>query len=190
MFEFLAPFSKILVSGPQRSGTRICAKIISHDVGHRYIDEEDFGVEYEKRFFMFLGTNQRLVIQCPGMCHCIQQFSSEETAIVMMIRAVEDIIASEQRISWSDVTERDKYQAHGVNVPISVLKYQYWVKHQRERIKHAFMVNYEGLSSHPLWIPKEQRRQFRWNQTMLDKRRSDVLPDLPSQDDALQTLRR
>ena len=47
MFAELKKFKKIIVSGPQRSGTRICGKIIAHDLDYRYCDES-YLVEHEK----------------------------------------------------------------------------------------------------------------------------------------------
>ena len=41
MFEYLKEFPVVLVTGPQRSGTRICAKMIAHDTGHRFVDERE-----------------------------------------------------------------------------------------------------------------------------------------------------
>ena len=144
--------------------------MIAHDLGHRYIDEEEFGIEYQHRLEQFLATQERLVIQCPGMCYCIEQFSAEGVAILMMVRPVEAIMASERRIGWSDVTERAKYEAAGIKAPISVLKYVHWENYQRGRIEHAFMINYGGLCSHPLWIAKPLRADFVWNQTTLEEK--------------------
>ena len=40
MFEVLRGFDKIIVSGPQRSGTTIVARILASDLGLRFLIEE------------------------------------------------------------------------------------------------------------------------------------------------------
>ena len=155
----------MLVTGPQRSGTRLLAKILSHDFGYTYVDEEDLGIDNVARLTQSLGLPFKMVFQCPALCYCIETFSEPDIAIVFMKRATEDIVASQKRIGWVDNAERDHYNAWGVDMPISELKWHYWDVFQRDRIHNPFIVAYDSLSEHPLWIPKEERLNFKWNQT-------------------------
>ena len=50
VFEHLLNFAVVLVSGPQRSGTTICAKMIAHDTGHTYIPESEYQFHDEAAF--------------------------------------------------------------------------------------------------------------------------------------------
>jgi hypothetical protein len=50
MFEHLAVHSKIVVTGPQRSGTRIASQMIASDTGHEFVDEVDFLITDTTRF--------------------------------------------------------------------------------------------------------------------------------------------
>jgi len=51
--------------------------------------------------------------------------------------------------------------------PMSEVKYMIWEKYQRPKIKYAYELEYESLSSHPLWIKPELRKQFKPTQTTL-----------------------
>ncbi|MBN2398990.1 MAG: PqqD family protein [Candidatus Aminicenantes bacterium] len=43
---------------------------------------------------------------------------------------------------------------------ISEIKYDFWKKNQRNKIKNAFEINYNSLKMHPLWIDKKERKNF------------------------------
>jgi len=68
LFDWLASFDKILVTGPQRSGSRICAQMIAYDTGHEYVDEEDLSMDSLYQLCGFLEDQRGLVIQCPTLC--------------------------------------------------------------------------------------------------------------------------
>ena len=175
MFEHLIQFTQILVTGPQRSGTRIAAKMIANDTGYRYVDETEYGVHSQKQFKK-LQREEFFVAHCPGMNHVIHNYSTEDNLVVMMYRDIEDIIASEERVHWFygiydellkygiPYDELNQYAKTGVP-PISGLKYQKWENEQRDRIINFWDLEYESLSEHPLWIAKEDRKDFAAEQT-------------------------
>ena len=65
MFEHLEKFPRILVTGPQRSGTRIAATMIAEDTGHWFVGEEGIGVDSLNRLWRTLVTGRDVVIQAP-----------------------------------------------------------------------------------------------------------------------------
>lgn len=170
-------YGRILVTGPQRSGTRIAARIIAHDTGHAYVDEAEFEVHRGSLFDGILKDRSQIVVHCPGMCYAIEKYSDDDTLIVMMIRPISDIIASEQRIGWKHGPYHE-YERYGIDRlkarwerrhgrPISQIKYDHWHSYQRDRIRHYLELDYQSLSDHPLWVPKERRLNFAYNQTSL-----------------------
>lgn len=175
MFEHLTAYDKILVTGPQRSGTRIAAKMIASDTGYHFIDEEQFGVHSESSFRSVVVNSNQVVIQCPGMSHAIHRYSYEDTLIVMMVRDVEDIVKSEKRIKWSrgywdellklGIQYNDLRRARREGVRPSELKYELWETRQRDMVENSIELEYESLADHPLWIPKEKRAGFTEKQT-------------------------
>jgi len=174
MFEKFADFDKILVTGPQRSGTRICAKMIAHDLGYTYIDEDDLHMENLYMMDYFLRKKERNVVQCPALCRYIHIFDWENTAVILIRRNIEDIIASQKRIGWRwEWLELARYdRTEGV---IAEVKYQYWEKYQKRKIKHAFEIDYESLAAHPLWVPRDSRQNFKANQTSCFKNNSNAI---------------
>jgi hypothetical protein len=159
MFEWLSKFKKILVTGPQRSGTRICSKMIAYDTGYEFIDEASIAGDSLYRLSHFLETERSLVIQCPIICRNVHMFKGDNIAIVFMRRSVEDIVKSQERIGWRwEWLELARYdRSDGV---IAEVKYQFWDQYQKERIQQAFEVEYESLTAHPLWVTKELRQTF------------------------------
>jgi coenzyme PQQ synthesis protein D (PqqD) len=171
MFEWLKKFRKILVTGPQRSGTRICAKMIARDTGYKFIDEKAFGADSIYRLFHVIQRNEHCVIQGPGLCRYVHMFEGEDTCIVLMRRNIKDIVASQERIGWTwERAELMRYDRP--DCVIARVKYDFWEKYQKALIRHAFEVEYESLAGHPLWVPKKQRLNFRADQT-------ERLPDDP-----------
>lgn len=168
-------FSKILVTGPQRSGTRIGAKIIAYETGHTYIDENEFEIN-NCLLFKEMLSKHNVVLQCPGMCYNIHSYSDEDTLIILMVRAIADIIESEERIGWR-TGPYSEYENYGIRrkvakyyrgrnlKPISEIKYKFWNDYQKERIKHYVELDYEFLNSHPLWVSKKERNNWNASQT-------------------------
>ena len=160
----LKRFERIAVTGPQRSGTTIAAKIIASETGHKYIDENDFSINSFDRFKeIFKQSN--IVVQCPGVCRWAHEIGAiEGAAVVMMTRSVEDIIASQNRIRWEgEGIELKKYGTQ--SGPVAQVKYDFWKEYQRGRIRQPIELEYESLSYHPLWVPKDKRRNFKTRQT-------------------------
>jgi hypothetical protein len=157
MFEWLKDFPKVIVTGPQRSGTRITAKMIAFDTGHTLIDEFDIEMDSLYEFWWRYDTRLNFVAQCPSLCRYAHIFGeNDDTAIVLVRRNIADIIASQERVKWiNEKLELARYdRTDGI---IAEVKYQFWDEHQKPRIKHAFEVEYEQLAAHALWLPQEQR---------------------------------
>jgi hypothetical protein len=166
MFDWLSKFDKILVTGPHRSGTRICAEMIAHDTGYEYIDEDYLYHDSMLRVCSLMERKHKIVMQAPAVCRYVHLLGKDDTAIVFMKRNIEDIAASQQRIGWQwEWLELARYDRSDGR--IAEVKYQFWDQYQKEQIKHAFEIEYESLTTHPLWIANEQRQNFHARQTTL-----------------------
>lgn len=164
LIEALQKFRYIYVSGPQRSGTRIASQILAHELQIKYIDEADFGVGNRLQLKVLLSNYDRAVIQCPALSRYIHVIAENTDCVVFMMRPISDIMASEQRINWQcEKEELAKYdRTTGI---ISQVKYNYWYTVQKETIEHCIDLYYSDLKSHPLFVDKEFRQHFEWNQT-------------------------
>jgi len=167
MFERFEPFDRIVVTGPQRSGTTICGKIIAHDLNYRYVDEMGVSVRDIKRVMAMFDSGERFVLQCPALCRYVHHFANRmDTAVIMMRRPIAAIIASQERIDWTRRFEKEELSHYGVTTgPIAAVKYAYWDAVQRRVIRFAFEVRYEDLAGHPLWVDQADRKQFKPKQT-------------------------
>lgn len=176
MFEWLTRFSRIIVTGPQRSGTRICARMIAYDTGYDYIDETDFQSDSLYVLFSLMEKKERVVVQCPVLCRHAHLFSDDRTAVILMRRKIQEIIRSQKRIRWAwEWLERDRYgRTEG---DIAEIKYEYWEKHQKKIIKHPFEIEYASLAEHPLWLPEETRASFSPTQTDCSASAYSLPPD-------------
>jgi hypothetical protein len=160
----LDQFDHILVTGPQRSGTTIASHILAHDLEYKYIDERTVSVRSFTKLFQQLTSDIKSVIQGPcfaSECHWID---TPNTAVVFMIRDTQEIRASQKRIDWKE-EELELANYFRTKGPISELRYRVWNNFQKHMMKVPFFeLDYQSLSSHPLWVEKEERKNFRSRQ--------------------------
>jgi len=196
MFENI-DMKQILVTGPQRSGTRICAKMVAHDTGLPYIDEVDVlelfmgkSIDDRNQDWEAIGESivkivqemvdtKEFVLHCPPFMPWIHKI--KKALVIIMYRSVKDIVKSSDRIKWKKGRHELEYNKMGFSrfgkgrprwnrttIPIAELKYEYWEDVQKGEVRHFCEVEYFDLQQHPLWIPQEDRGRFKWNQTQLD----------------------
>ena len=177
MFEHLNQFKKILVSGPQRSGTTICAQMIARDLGYRYFDEMEFEVDNVRRIFAAVDSLDRIVVQCPGLAASLWMFSHPDILVVFMMRDVAEIIASQNRPIyesspdriWSTAHEPVELMKYGrLSGVISQVKYEGWAA-QKPYIRNTLEIPYSSLAAHPMWVDPAARTNFRPKQIAPDR---------------------
>lgn len=169
MFEHLNKYKIIFVTGPQRSGTRICAKMIERDLEAEYYDESVFLYDSTEHFINIINSCKKTsVIHCPGMCHWIHKVSKKSRAVVIMVRNIYDIIESQKRIGWNDNKELKKYKRQDSSGIISEIKYSFWLTHQKRLIHNPYEIFYKDLKLHEMWIDKKDRKNFAANQWKRD----------------------
>ena len=133
MFEHLAVHKKIVVTGPQRSGTRIGAKMIAADTGHEFVDEAEFLIKDSDLFRQFLESDG-VVVQAPHMLKDVVDDPPPGIFIVLMRRDLDDIHASADRIGWTEnfggnTTELKKFGL--TEGDSAAVKYEYWDTHDK-----------------------------------------------------------
>ena len=160
MFKKLKPFKQILVTGPQRSGTTICARMIADDLGLAFYPEERVGINNPNRLAELLLTESDFVLQCPGLSHVVHKFAHKRIAVVWMKRSLADIKKSEQRINWQDFVERRNYMADDNPKHIAQIKNELWRATQKHIIDNAFEINFDSLERYPLFVPEAVRETF------------------------------
>ena len=132
----LRRFPTIVVTGPQRSGTTICAQIIADELGGHYIDEQEYLVHFFDRFWAFLKAGN--VIHAPALSACCHLLPPE-VAVVYVRRNIDEIILSQEDVPsdagkmWTEVeepVELSKYFREPATGPIAKVKYDVWERFQ------------------------------------------------------------
>jgi len=163
----LKGFKKICVTGPQRSGTTICAKMLSVDYDLQFFKEEAFGIGSKEGFARLIRAHDNFVVQCPAVSRHIHELVDDDMAVVWMRRSLKDVVASEKRINWNDYHERLAYKAMEDKRPIATIKNSYWKKHQKNKIKNSFEIKFDSLKNHELFLPDSARSRFEPRQISL-----------------------
>jgi len=163
MFEDLTKYNKILVTGAPRSGTHICARMVSQDTGYSFLSDRKFSTHNIKSFRKLYANRSAFVTPCPSSSirRHLAEFAKEDTLIIYMLRNPYEILKSITRIKHS--LSRVPVDEAIERIRQSVLN---WEK-QKIEITHWLEVQYHSLESHPLWIPKEDRINFKPLQTTL-----------------------
>lgn len=171
MFELLKPFTAIIVTGPQRSGTKLVAEIIAEEFGLRYVHESEYGVHEFPRFSALL--DQPAVIHAPAMsasCHLLP----EHVAVVFVMRDLAEILASQARIAGWRETEEPRELAKYFRSPdgesSAAVKYDIWQRFQKPVLASAgktfLELNYPAdVQDHPRFVPARERREWLPQQT-------------------------
>jgi hypothetical protein len=160
MFEHLAVHHRIVVTGPQRSGTRIAAQMIAADTCQRFVDEAEFLIKDSDRFREFLQQDG-VVLQAPHMLKDVVDDPPPGIFVVLMRRDLDQIHTSATRIGWTEnfggnTTELKKFGL--TEGDSAAVKYDYWDSH--DKTVPFLEVPYESLQGHPMWVPDEQRKSF------------------------------
>lgn len=171
MFEHLEEYQIIVVTGPQRSGTTICARMIAHDLEITYVDEARFGVYNVEPAFLQARKWEPCVVQAPGLMRDYLYWALDPgVATVLMRRHVADIKASQNRVGWG-VNELfsnaiiDRYfPSKFLKDPaghVAQIQYDLWDNvGMADMSSNLFEIEYESLSEHSMWVNKEKRMNF------------------------------
>ena len=131
----------IIVTGPQRSGTRLSAHIIAEKTGGTFIDELD----YSNRI------PNDAVVQAPFLLKSVLEvsFMFPTAQFAFTYRNKNDIIASMERIEWYKdyIDNSDFYRTYVDHCYdyIEMLK-------QSLPPERWFDIQYESLAHHPLFV--------------------------------------
>lgn len=158
MFGHLAGWTRIAVTGPQRAGTTITAKIIADDLGYRYVDETDYHV-YDADAWARCLEDSYVVVHSPVMLPALVDHPEPGTLAVLVRRPLPEIHASRDRIGWWP-HEPLMLGRLGATSDSAAAAYAYWdANPPPERLE----VDYHSLAAHPLWVA--DRRHFTVRQT-------------------------
>lgn len=156
--------TKIMVTGPQRSGTTFAAFALAEDLGFKFIKETEYGIGNWEKFKLLLEKYDNFIVHAPALMHRIRELP-QDMLIIIMYRNIQDIIKSQVECQWVyELEEKVKYFPYSKQIdcqqPISLVKYDFIINivnqytHMKDRI---IWMDYESMSCHPEWIPSKNR---------------------------------
>jgi hypothetical protein len=96
----------------------------------------------------------------------VHLLGAPDTCVVFMKRALDEIKASQERISWPhEEDEKAKYLLASDPRPIALIKRQAWEAQKQLLGNRAFDLDYDSLAESDKWIPTEERTGFGPRQT-------------------------
>jgi hypothetical protein len=153
----LPPMAPIFVTGPQRSGTTIAARILAADLNRTYVDEAEYTPS---------NLPKNAVIQAPFIIKFALELSYmfPKAHFVFMERDKEDIVKSMEKIEWY----KDYIQDAAFYKPYVEHTYRYIDLLCETLPKDRWSIlHYDSLTTHPLFV--KDRHDFTVRQWQKDK---------------------
>lgn len=187
--ELFPKYSRIIITGPNRTGTTFFSRALAEDLNYTCIDEGDYDYDLEK--FKRLIDPGKVVVQGPGMIYYAHKMHElhKDLLVVVMVRDIKAILMSSYKIrgtlnphpgglglmlgryftlpEMTDIVLPLTPEAEG-NIPLDCsqhIRYTVWDTYQRELTPDYVELNYQSLQTHPKWLAKEQRAKFHGKQT-------------------------
>lgn len=151
-------YRKIVVAGPQRSGTTFTAKTLASELGVNYVDEFS-SPKTDEYVWQYAAKSESVHL-------------NDFDFVIWMIRDKEDVEASERRIKWK-YFENHKAEYERVFGSSDInnnydMKHYYWNNIQRDALNADYVeFKYSNLKDAPGFLPKEKRVHFKPKQTEL-----------------------
>lgn len=153
---------KIVVTGPQRSGSTFVSNCLAKSFSAHHIDESEFDVYFIDWFFKIAEKHDSWVAHAPGlfteMFTILNRFP--DVTFVVVRRQIEEILNSQKRINWTDEYERAKlHLTSGDMRHVCEVKYMYWDMWKRY-LPSWVEYSYRDFEVHPDWVADEKRINF------------------------------
>lgn len=153
---------KLFITGPQRSGTTFIANCLAHSFNIHFIDESEFDAHFYGKFKYLAKQHENWVVHGPALFHNVFDVINDfpDVTFVVVRRKIEDILASQSRISWTDYQERVNMNVpEWDSRPISEIKYSAW-DNWKNILPSWVEYQYDDFEVHPFFVPKERRQNF------------------------------
>ena len=150
----------IIVTGPQRSGTTIAARILANDLNRTFVEDINFNAT---------DNRKDIVCQCPSALttYMIIHHFMPGAHFILIKRDKADIIESMKRVQWSKKNVKDWEAFLDQYVDHCFLQ---WKRLKQDLPDDCWSeLPYESLSFHPLFVPKDERETFTSKQWQRNK---------------------
>lgn len=190
--EYMRQFKKIVVTGAHGAGNKITAKILSEDLGLKYLrceepwDSEDYWSQSEglkRRYYNInLEYPDGWVLFSPSQCSHMHRLRDEELKDALIVFVYKDMKSIkeywvrnpfirnsthlyESRVRGQIIPEDFPEYKHLLKWELEEATYELWEKCQKPLMNHTIEIEHSSLNGHPLFIPKDRRTDFKSWQT-------------------------
>lgn len=169
LIEIARNYSRIVVVGPQRSGTTFTAFSIANSIGYDHYDEFDPRISMKSfdEIIKIVQENENLVVQKPTFTHRIHQIEIPSLLFVYMKRSLEDTQRSIDRVKWKfDNLEITKFKQSGFDFDenekmSAIVKNHVFATQQKQMMKCPWVFfEYENLKDAPGYKEPSERSNF------------------------------
>ena len=188
-------YSKIIVTGPRRSGTTLTTRLLAEHLSYEAVYHESFYVHDEDLFLEILGSKGKKVIQCPTMCHMLHQINLKDALVIFLKRDLKEIEDSINRIHLNnqknymrgvhmdeDIFEKSKFLKSEIpNIDfyddVAKIKIDVWDNFLSKKIKNKFELNFSEIENYfpEAWVNKKDRKHFLPRQTQPDLKSDNLV---------------
>ena len=181
-------YKRIIIVGPQRSGTTFTSQALSNTLKFRNVDEGEFSVR-DVNMFRSIIKQENIVVQAPAMTCRIQALVEDDDLVVFMSRKWSDIVKGVHRKNKSlsnwvlmetmfnieryYFNEYDNIAGEFFDKHVSKNSYylnayyNMWKHYQSKVIPNCITLKYESMKNHTMWLDKSQRKNFGYKQSTL-----------------------
>ena len=148
----------VFVTGPQRSGTTITARILADKLNKTYVDESEYNP---------VDIPNNAIIQAPFISKFIVELSFKflSAFFIVVIRDKQEIIKSMERIEWyKDHIDNPEFYSTYVDTTYKIIDIQLDQLPESRYLK----INYDSLKSHNLFV--DDRKDFTTRQWQKNKK--------------------
>ncbi|MCG8315912.1 MAG: hypothetical protein MI976_22095 [Pseudomonadales bacterium] len=185
-FKFLSKYKRIIVTGPNRTGTTFFSNYLSQKLKYRLIDESLY--KYDEDVFNWYFSKERVVVQGPGMSYRAHSLPDDykDCCVVYMRRPLDEIERSSKRIRDPNRSLNHRWERFNRVVsrykndpvigemiykyipsldnfePTSSAKFRYaiWDDVQKTKCKNYLEVNYNDLEKLDSYVDQKYRVGF------------------------------
>jgi hypothetical protein len=193
--ETIAKFKKVMVMGPHGAGNKIMSLIIAQDFGLQHIwsdkpwNTDDYYSERLGLKYYLERLNEEdenYVSFCPSFTAHLHRISEylQDVLVVMMHKDLDEIddyinrnefLKKETMVyestRYNDIITEDFPEDADklLSMSLEELTYEFFENYQKEYVPNVIHVHHSSLEQHPLFIPKEKRKNFNCWQTTIEE---------------------
>lgn len=156
-FEIFKQFDRIVVTGPQRSGTKLVANAICLATNYKLVIHHK--MPPDRVGIRRLRKNKDIVLHHPSYVALLPRIADPTTAVVFVWRDLNEIHTSEKRYKWKHHGEERKLLKITKGDP-AWHKQLFWEKN-KHKFPNTFDVKYEDMKTHPFFVSAEDRKKFK-----------------------------